>query len=125
MDDSLAQETEGLVRSGGQTHAEEWRQVEPSGEDEPRVDRVPDGAQTGGTPAGMTADDVEGRSELASYLSPTVYPAVREQLIGVAMDNQAPDRVVDTLRRLPAGRTFENVNDVWSTLGGHVESERF
>lgn len=125
MDDSLAQETEGLVRGGGQTHAEEWRQVEPSGEDEPRVDRVPEGAPVGGTPAGMTADDVEGRSELASYLSPTVYPAVREQLIGVAMDNQAPDRVVDTLRRLPAGRTFENVNDVWSTLGGHVESERF
>jgi hypothetical protein len=35
--------------------------------------------------------------------------------------NQAPDEVPGRLRALPAGRAFENVQDVWSALGGTVE----
>jgi len=125
LDEALQHETEGLVRSGRDTHAEEWKSAEPAGEDQPDVDRVPHGSYVGGTPAGMDPDDVEGRSELASYLGKDLYPAVREQLIGRAVDENAPARLVDVLRRLPSGRTFENVSEVWTTLGGHVEAERF
>lgn len=125
LDEALRHETEGMVRSGRDTHAEEWKSAEPSGEDEPDVDRVPDGTRSGGTPNGMTSDDVAGRSELASYLGKDVYPAVREQLIGLALDNNAPTAIVDQLRELPSGRTFSNVSEVWEALGGSIESERF
>lgn len=125
LDDQLKHETEGLVRSGHETHAEEWREPEPSGDDQPHSDLAPHATLTGGTPEGMTSDDVEGRAELASYLGKAPYPAVREQLIDVALDRQAPDRVVDVVRRLPSGRQFANVNEVWAAAGGHVEGGRF
>ncbi len=73
----------------------------------------------------MAADDVEGRSELASYLGKDLYPTVREQLIGRAIDNNAPTRVVDRLRELPSGRRFATVGEVWTALGGSVEEQRF
>jgi hypothetical protein len=66
--DQLKHETEGLVRSGHTTHAEEWKDPEPSGDDQHDADRAPDSTLHGGTPAGMTDDDVEGRAELATYL---------------------------------------------------------
>lgn len=124
-DEQLKTESEGMLRANRQTRAEEWHQVEPSSEDQPDVDRSPDGTLTGGTPEGMSPDDIELRAELATYLGREIYPAVREQLIGVAMDQHAPDRVVEQVKRLPSGREFVNVNDVWKALGGHVEQERF
>lgn len=124
-DEQLKEESEGMLRAGRQTRAEEWHQTEPSGEDQPDVDRAPDGTLSGGTPEGMTGDDVELRAELAAYLGRDVYPAVREQLIGVAVDQHAPDRVVERIKQLPSGREFGNVNDVWQAIGGHVESKRF
>jgi hypothetical protein len=121
----MKHQTEGMVRAGRATRAEEWRDPEPSGEDEPDVDRAPDGTLTGGTPDGMTATDVELRSELASYLDRSTFPAVRTQLVDDALGNHAPDRVMDELRRLPDGREYANVNDVWAALGGGTEEHRF
>jgi hypothetical protein len=125
LDDEMKHQTEGMVRAGRATRAEEWRDPEPSGEDEPDVDRAPDGTLTGGTPDGMTATDVELRSELASYLDRSTFPAVRTQLVDDALGNNAPDRVMDELRRLPDGREYVNVNDVWAALGGGTEEHRF
>jgi len=124
LDDQLKHETEGLVRAGRSTHAEEWKDPEPSGEDQPDADKVPDGTLHGGTPTGMTDADVEGRAEVASYLG-NAYPMVREQIINLAIDRQAPTRVVDLMRTLPSGREFHNVNEVWSAVGGNVEADRF
>lgn len=124
VDEALKHETEGMVRAGRDTHAEEWKTAEPSGEDQPDADRAPDATLIGGTPDGMTPDDVEGRAEVASYLGKGIYPAVREQLIGAAMDRNAPDRVVSLIKRLPSGREFANINDVWTALGGGVEQHR-
>lgn len=123
-DEELKAESQGMFKANRQTRAEEWHEIEPSGEDQPDVDRTPDGTLTGGTPEGMSADDVQLRSELATYLGREIYPAVREQLIGVAMDQHAPDAVVDRIKDLPSGRQFANVNDVWEALGGHVEQSR-
>jgi Protein of unknown function (DUF2795) len=47
-------------------------------------------------------------------------PADREALLADA-GNQAPVHVLERLQALPAGRTFENVQDVWRALGGAVE----
>ncbi len=125
VDEELKEETEGMMRSGRQTRAEEWHQLEPSGEGEPDVDRVPDGTHSGGKPDGMSDSDVELRAELAGYLGRDVYPAVREQLIDVAMDAHAPDHVVARVKELPSGREFANVNEVWEAVGGSVEHHRF
>jgi hypothetical protein len=125
IDDAQKHETEGLVRSGRSTHAEEWKDPEPSGEDQPDADRSPESAMVGGTPDGMTPDDVEGRAELATYLGASDWPMVRAQIIEKLIDGHAPDAVVDRVRGLPSGRTFENTADVWTALGGHVETHRF
>ncbi len=124
LDEQLKHETGGMMAAGRDTHAEEWKSAEPSGEDQPDVDRVPDGGLVGGTPAGMDADDVEGRSELARHLHRSIFPAVREVLIDDVMKNDAPAAIVSMVKRLPSGREFINVADVWQALGGHVETRR-
>ena len=124
MDDALDAEVSGLIRSGHDSRAD-WNSPEPSGEDQPDVDRVPDGTLAGGVPDGMTEDDVEARSELASYLG-RLWPATREELVRVATDNGAPDGVIRRLHTLPLGQQFANLQEVWSQLsGGHVEGNRF
>jgi hypothetical protein len=74
----------------------------------------------------MTEADVERRSELAGYLG-RVWPATSEQVLAVAVENDAPDAVLSTLRHLPPGRSFENLQDLWTAVSGegHVESHRF
>jgi len=124
MDDALGAEVDGLIRSGHDNRAD-WNSPEPSGEDQPDVDLVPDGTLSGGVPDGMTEDDVQARSELATYLG-RLWPATREELVRVATDNDAPDRVLQQLHRLPVGQQFANLQEAWSALsGGHVEGRRF
>ena len=73
----------------------------------------------------MTEDDVERRSELASLLG-RIWPATSEQVLAVAAENEAPDAILSTLRHLPAGQSFANLQELWATIsGGHVESHRF
>jgi hypothetical protein len=124
LDDQMKAEVEGLVRSGHSTRADEFLDPEPAGEDEPDVDRVPDGTLAGGTPDGMTEEDVAARSELAAALG-RVYPADRAALLARATDNNAPDRILAELHRLPEGRTFASLNEVWTALGHNVEHHRF
>jgi hypothetical protein len=124
-DDALASEVEGLVRGGHSTRAEEWKEAEPSAEDQPDTDLDPEGTLTGGTPAGVDSGDIEGRSEMAQYLGKEVWPARRDTLLAVARDRQATDRVLGELERLPADQEFQNVADVWQALGGGREQERF
>lgn len=123
-DEQLAHEVEGLLRSGHSTHAQEWKDPEPSGEDQPDADLVPHGSLEGGVPEGVTAADVEGRSELAGYLGKDVYPASGQALAERAAGNHAPDRVLAALSRLDPARTYANVAEVWQALGGGVEAPR-
>ena len=124
MDDALAHDVDGLMRSGHDSR-EDWNSPEPSGEDQPDVDLVPNGTLHGGVPDGMTEEDVERRSELAGYLG-RLWPATREELIRVATDNEAPDAVIQQLHSLPMGQQFANLQETWSALsGGHVETHRF
>ena len=124
VDEALQAEVSGLIRAGHDSR-EDWNSPEPSGEDQPDVDLVPNGTMSGGVPDGMTEQDVERRSELASFLG-RIWPATGAQLVEVAAGNDAPDSVLATLRGLPAGRVFDNLQDVWASVsGGHVESHRF
>jgi hypothetical protein len=127
VDDALAGETEPIERTGHTGRAEEWREPEPVGDDQPQVDRAPDTALTGGTPDGMSADDVEGRAELARFLRPSAFPADAAQLLRIARDEGATDSVLGELGRLSkagGGQAFETVQDVWRALGHGVETHR-
>ncbi|HEX7107392.1 MAG TPA: hypothetical protein VF218_15595 [Acidothermaceae bacterium] len=129
LDDALAGETEAISRGGHTGRAEESREPEPSGEGQPDVDYAPDGELVGGTPDGMTAADVEGRAELARFLRPSAFPGTAGELLAVARDEGATDRVLAELGRLRSGsgggdRRFENVQDVWRALGHGVETHR-
>jgi hypothetical protein len=116
LDEALKHETAGLVTGGHSTHAEEWREPEPVGEDQPTPT-----ALIGGTPAGLEPDEVEARSELARYLGPGCFPAVGGVLLEAAATNGAPELVLNRLRRLPSGDEYVNVAAVWQALGGGVE----
>jgi hypothetical protein len=125
MDDALDAEVAGLVRSGHDNRAD-WNSPEPSGEDQPDVDLMPNGTLAGGVPDGMTEQDVEARSHLAGYLG-RVWPATSEQVLAVAVDNEAPEDVLSALRHLPPGRSYANLQELWTAVAGtgHVESHRF
>lgn len=117
LDDEMRHETDSLTHGAPEeAHAEEARLKEASGEDEPQATTFVGHRDDGGT-SGLTPDQVEARSEIARWLHRADFPAVREQLIGAAIDAEAPGVVVDRLRDLPAGREFGNVGEVWRATG--------
>lgn len=122
LDDELQHEMQGMLKGDRQTHAEEWREVEPSAEGDPDVDVDPAGTLVGGTPAGMDRDAVVARAELARWLDRADFPSDGPQLVEAARDHRAPDVVVAELERLPSGQTFERVGDVVRALGYPTET---
>ena len=126
MDDALEHEVRGMMTAGRDTHAEDWKSAEPSGEDQPAVDLSADGSLHGGVPDGMTEADVEDRSTIAQYLGKEVWPATGAQLLAVAQSRQAPDRIVQLLRTCRADHSYTNLQEAWADIsGGHVEQHRF
>jgi Protein of unknown function (DUF2795) len=126
LDDQLKHEVEGMMRAERPTHAEEWREPEPAGEDQPDPGALgaPDDRQPG-TPPGMTNEEIQLRSDLAAHLTRATFPADESSLLGHLVDTNAPDRLRDLVRRLPSGRVFRNVGEVFSALGFHEEDHRF
>ncbi len=78
-----------------------------------------------GTPPGTDQGDIERRSAIAQALGKDVWPADRDTLVGKAEEGNAPDAVLAQLRRLPADRTFTNVQEVAQELGIGTEQKRF
>jgi hypothetical protein len=121
VDDAMAAETDSLTRGAPiESRVEEWREAEPSGEDQPVADGILNGdaRETNGS---IGHDELELRSELAKRLRKSAFPANRQTLEEIAAEEQAPGPILDLIRRLPDGRTFENTADIWTALGGHVE----
>jgi hypothetical protein len=116
LDEALKHETAGLVSGGHATHAEEWRDPEPAGEDQAVTT-----ALVGGTPAGLAPEEVEARSELARYLGLACFPGTAMLLLEAAASNSAPETILNQLRTLPTDAEFENVAEVWQGLGGGLE----
>ncbi|URN11482.1 DUF2795 domain-containing protein [Streptomyces radiopugnans] len=120
-DDELKQEMEGELRAGRSLRMEEDHELQPSGEDQPDVDRAPNTVLTGGTPPGMDQNDVEVRSELARHLGLGLYPADRDAVLDKLRENNAPDRLLGLAGRLLTGQEFRNVQDIARALGLGVE----
>ncbi|MEV4073412.1 DUF2795 domain-containing protein [Nonomuraea fuscirosea] len=124
LDEQQKHETEGMVRGGGTTHAEEWKEPEsmPSAGEEPHRSYPP--GHKPGVPEGMTQGDVDLRSDLAKWLSDTHWPASKAELLRRAERQGAPDRVVDLVESLP-DRDFSNMTDIAKALGIGVEQRRW
>jgi Protein of unknown function (DUF2795) len=120
VDEELEHETRSLQQGAPlESRVEEFREQEGPGDDQP----TPDARLTGGraTAASLDLDDAETRADIARFLHPSTFPADREALLADAEGNHAPAEVLERLQALPAGRTYENVQDVWRALGGTVE----
>ncbi|HEX5532130.1 MAG TPA: DUF2795 domain-containing protein [Actinomycetales bacterium] len=124
QDERLKHETQGGVRAGRSTRAEEWREPEPAGEDQPTGDRMitPDDLRS--APVGMTPEDVEARAEIARYLGIHAFPGDRRTLVQTARENQATDAVLAALESLPADQQFKNVQEVARAMGMGTEEHR-
>jgi hypothetical protein len=122
VDEELEHEIQGMLKGEHATRAEEWREVEPVAEGDPDITADPAGTLVGGTPVGMDADAVVARAELARWLVRADFPSTGPDLVEAAMDHRAPDAVVDELRRLPEGETYERIGDVVRALGYPTET---
>ncbi|MDR8412100.1 DUF2795 domain-containing protein [Nonomuraea sp. 3-1Str] len=124
VDEQQKHETEGLVRGGGPTHAEEWKEPEPmSATGEESHGKYPPGHEPG-TPEGITQEGVEARSDLARWLNDSHFPSSKDELVRQAQDGHAPDHIVGMVRGLP-DRSFENVAQVAEALGLGMEKRRW
>ncbi|WP_433478902.1 DUF2795 domain-containing protein [Spirillospora sp. CA-142024] len=124
LDEEIGRETQGMVRGGHPTHAEEFKETEPFSDDHPADPTAPAAGEREGSPPGMSAQDVEGRSALARMLTGVRYPARPNELVRHAAEGGAPDAAVEQLRTLPR-REYENVADVAEELGYGREERRY
>lgn len=122
LDEELEHEVQGMLKAERATRAEEWREVEPQAEGDPDIDTDPQGTLIGGTPVGMDRDAVVRRAELARWLDRADFPSSGPDLVEAALNHRAPDAVVDELRRLPEGETYERIGDVARALGYPTET---
>ncbi len=122
VDEELEHEIQGMLKGERATRAEEWREVEPQAEGDPDIDSSPAGTLVGGVPVGMTEDAVVARAELARWLDRADFPSDGPALVEAALDHRAPDAVVDELRQLPEGETYERIGDVVRALGYPTET---
>ncbi|MFN2608820.1 MAG: DUF2795 domain-containing protein [Acidimicrobiales bacterium] len=121
LDESLDHDTRSLTQGAPlEARAEEGRQQEGPGDDEPMPDALLTGDRGLADDDVLGHDEVEARSRLASYLRPSGWPADRDALVAAARDAHAPPSLVDQLATLPDG-TFTHTEAVWEALGGRVE----
>lgn len=106
MDEELEKATGPMERGSPVTsRAQESREPEGSGDDEPGVDARP------------TVDAAEARADLARHLQPSVFPASRDRLLDSAREMEAPQGILELLEGLPGDRELANVQEVWEALG--------
>ena len=124
QDAELSKETQDVVHGTGSSRAEDWRDPEPSGEDQPRANRDPEGSRVGGTPEGIDADDAAARSEFAQSITRLRFPTTGAEVQAAADQDTVPDAVRAEVRRLPADGRYESLAEVWAALGHGMEDRR-
>ncbi|GIG92609.1 DUF2795 domain-containing protein [Plantactinospora endophytica] len=125
LDEEMGREVKGTVQNAAGGRAEEWREPEPAGEDQPGITRAPSNDTRAGAPQGMTSEEVEQRSRLGRFIPLSALPGDRESLRRSAEENEAPDDVLAQLDQLPPGDQFQTVSEVWAALGHANETHRW
>lgn len=117
VDDAMAHDVDSLLHGS----AEESRSQEARLQEDPavapgrRFDDVIPGVE-------ITDADLEARAELSRHLAAAHFPATKGDLVSAAADDHAPEDMLASLRALPDGEVYENVQAVWQALGGNVEA---
>ncbi|MFH9549966.1 DUF2795 domain-containing protein [Streptomyces sp. NPDC017435] len=109
-DDEMKHELQGLLRSGHPTRTEEWHDPEPSAEDDPEIWGGP---VVPGNPQ-ATLETV--RLELARILGRSSFPATAEALAVSLRRKNAPDALVEAVRRLPGKDRYATVQELAEAL---------
>ncbi|MEW2044739.1 DUF2795 domain-containing protein [Streptomyces sp. NBC_00377] len=109
-DDEMKHELQGLLRSGHPTRTEEWHDPEPSAEDDPEIWGGP---VVPGNPR-ATLETV--RLELARILGRSSFPANAEALAVSLRRKNAPDALVEAVRRLPGKDRYATVQELAEAL---------
>jgi Protein of unknown function (DUF2795) len=122
-DDELKREMQGELKANRAVRAQEDREPQPSGEDQPFAESGPSVPEPS-VPSGMTPEGVTVRSDLARHLERTIYPAQRAELLGALQRHQAPDALVQRVSALPPDERYANVQAVVRALGYGVEDRR-
>ncbi|WP_089155688.1 DUF2795 domain-containing protein [Micromonospora sp. NBS 11-29] len=127
VDEQMSSEVSGLVQGpgAGGARVDEFRQPEPSGEDQPEATTAPGGELRTGAPQGMSSADVEARSRLGRFIGMAALPGDRDTLVANARENEAPADIVAALEGLPEGTRFQTVSEVWAALGHKNETTRW
>ncbi|MEU3861738.1 DUF2795 domain-containing protein [Streptomyces sp. NPDC028722] len=119
-DDEMKHELEGQLRAGRPTHVEETNEPEPPADDDIRVDPggpvPPPGEQREQARAAAEADSL--RIELARHLERAAFPGDRQRLLDMLQAHNAPDPVLEAVRKLPESGEYANVTEVARALGG-------
>ncbi|GGX09613.1 DUF2795 domain-containing protein [Streptomyces noursei] len=123
-DDMMKKQLRSQLTMDRSLRADENRELEPAGEDQPVAAPSPESVYRGGTPHGMSERDVGVRSELAQYLGRSLYPAERNDIIRTLRSNHAPDRLVTMAEQLPAHHRYGNVQGIAESLGLGTEDRR-
>ena len=105
----MAHEIRGTVQGTAGSRAEEWKQAEPSGEDQPAT-----------TIRGDTASEQDELSRLGRYIGLSALPGDRDMLRRSAEDLLATDDILNALDRLPGGTTYGTVVEIWDALDHRI-----
>jgi len=124
QDAALSKSVQDVVQGGGSSRAQDWRDPEPAGEDQPRASLDPEHSVIGGTPKGIDAEDATGRSELAQAMTGLRYPASAADVQAAAQDGRVSDGIRAELRGLPQDVQYESLAQVWAALGHGIEDKR-
>jgi len=122
-DDALKRDTRALVQSNRGSRVEEWRDPEPSGDDEPTVDRGAGTVLDGPEPRAPSRADADQRAELAAQLGRAIFPADKRALLRHVEATHGDDAARRQISALSDHIVFDNVEDVWEALG-HRQAAR-
>ncbi|MEV1069826.1 DUF2795 domain-containing protein [Streptomyces sp. NPDC050263] len=111
-DDEMKHELQGLLRSGHPTRTEEWHDPEPSAEDDPAIWGEPV------VPGSSRASLATVRLELGRLLGRSSFPAGPGALAMGLRRKNAPDALVEAVRRLPHKNRYANAQELAEALVG-------
>ena len=115
LDDEMAQELK------GESRVEEWRELEPPGDDQPEPGWIPPGHHGLDTGDDRDPDRRDERARIGAYLPRDVFPADRSKLLEAAAAQKAPDDVIGVLSRLAKEVTYPGAPELWKALGLHSD----
>ncbi|ARF58830.1 DUF2795 domain-containing protein [Streptomyces gilvosporeus] len=123
-DDVMKKELRAEMTRDRSLRTVEERELQPAGEDQPEAVQAPGASFRGGTPHGMSPEDVAVRSELAQHLGRSMYPVDRLTVVERLVRDNAPDRLIALAKRLPEGERYGNVQSIAQSLGLGTEDLR-